>query len=76
MARDKDALTAACVSFNLIKFWYTCCDDTRLLWIKGDPGKGTIVLLITIVNELEKQLEKSTKEPIVLSYLGLANGIP
>ncbi|KAI1357166.1 NACHT domain-containing protein [Xylaria arbuscula] len=31
-------------------------DEARLLWIKGDPGKGKTMLLIAIVDELEKQL--------------------
>ncbi|KAI0430738.1 NACHT domain-containing protein [Xylaria sp. FL1042] len=31
-------------------------DEARLLWIKGDPGKRKTMLLITIVDELEKQL--------------------
>ncbi|RYP26296.1 hypothetical protein DL767_008091 [Monosporascus sp. MG133] len=35
--------------------WYNN-DEARLLWIKGDPGKGKIMLLIAIIDELEKQL--------------------
>ena len=31
-------------------------DETRLLCIKGDPGKGKTMLLATIVRELESQL--------------------
>lgn len=31
-------------------------DQCRMLWIKGDPGKGKTMLLCGIVNELEKQL--------------------
>ncbi|RYP25502.1 hypothetical protein DL767_008365 [Monosporascus sp. MG133] len=47
-------------------------DDARLLWIKGDPGKGKTMLLIAIVDELERQL-KQLKQPhqqstTVLSY--------
>lgn len=34
--------------------WYHC-DDTRLLWVKGDPGKGKTMLLLAIVEELEQQ---------------------
>ena len=30
-------------------------DNARLLWILGDPGKGKTMLLITIVDELERQ---------------------
>ncbi|KAH6975630.1 NACHT domain-containing protein [Ilyonectria destructans] len=32
--------------------------DYRLLWIKGDPGKGKTMLLCGIVEELEKQGKK------------------
>ncbi|RYP02629.1 hypothetical protein DL764_005711 [Monosporascus ibericus] len=47
-------------------------DEARLLWIKGDPGKGKTMLLIAIVDELERQLEQ-LKQPhqqstTVLSY--------
>src|SRR6185437_11528701 len=48
-------------------------DEARLLWIKGDPGKGKTMLLITIIDELERQfphqgLSGSTDKPTVLSY--------
>ena len=32
-------------------------DDTRLLWIKGDPGKGKTMLMIAIVRELKRDFE-------------------
>jgi hypothetical protein len=32
--------------------------QSRLLWIKGDPGKGKTMLLCGIVNELKKSLAK------------------
>ncbi|KAJ4020344.1 hypothetical protein NW761_014796 [Fusarium oxysporum] len=56
--------------------WRHDDDDgqSRLLWIKGDPGKGKTMLLIGIVDELERQLaqlkqaEQSTSYPTVLSY--------
>jgi hypothetical protein len=32
--------------------------QSRLLWIKGDPGKGKTMLLCGIVNELEKSVAK------------------
>lgn len=42
-----------------------CVDQqSRLLWIKGDPGKGKTMLLCGIVNELEKSISKTH----VLSY--------
>ncbi|PWI64590.1 hypothetical protein PCL_09520 [Purpureocillium lilacinum] len=47
-------------------------DDARLLWVKGDPGKGKTMLMITIIGELEQQLEQSDQTPstnaTVLSY--------
>jgi hypothetical protein len=33
--------------------------QSRLLWIKGDPGKGKTMLLCGIVNEIKKSLPKS-----------------
>ncbi|KAL2862490.1 WD40-repeat-containing domain protein [Aspergillus lucknowensis] len=41
--------------------------DTRLLWIKGDPGKGKTMMMIGLVNELSKHLEKRSGSGI-LSY--------
>ena len=33
--------------------------QSRLLWIKGDPGKGKTMLLCGIINELEKLMPKT-----------------
>jgi hypothetical protein len=41
-------------------------DNARLLWIKGDPGKGKTMLLITIVDELEQQTRSAPST--ALSY--------
>ncbi|KAK4207227.1 vegetative incompatibility protein HET-E-1, partial [Rhypophila decipiens] len=30
--------------------------ESRLLWIKGDPGKGKTMLLCGIINELERPI--------------------
>jgi hypothetical protein len=38
--------------------------QSRLLWIKGDPGKGKTMLLCGVINELEKPKAKS----VLLSY--------
>lgn len=52
-------------------------DQSRLLWIKGDPGKGKTMLLMGIVEELErlpaqtKQTEISTSQTAALSYFFL-----
>lgn len=39
-------------------------DRSRLLWIKGDPGKGKTMLLCGIIKELEKSIPKTE----LLSY--------
>ncbi|KAH6700681.1 hypothetical protein BKA61DRAFT_529778 [Leptodontidium sp. MPI-SDFR-AT-0119] len=38
--------------------------QSQLLWIKGDPGKGKTMLLCGIINELEKSMPKTD----ILSY--------
>ncbi|GIK06160.1 hypothetical protein Aspvir_001804 [Aspergillus viridinutans] len=45
-------------------------DQSRLLWIKGDPGKGKTMLLIGIVDELDRELKQAepSASPTVLSY--------
>lgn len=40
--------------------------DTRLLWIKGNPGKGNTMLLCGIIDELEP--ETKLRKPSLLSY--------
>ncbi|KAK3942581.1 vegetative incompatibility protein HET-E-1 [Diplogelasinospora grovesii] len=42
-------------------------EQSRLLWIKGDAGKGKTMLLIGIINELEKPT-KQTPDVAHLSY--------
>ncbi|KAM0270076.1 hypothetical protein ACHAQH_009534, partial [Verticillium albo-atrum] len=37
--------------------------QSRLLWIKGDPGKGKTMLLCGIINELEKEASAATLPP-------------
>jgi len=39
-------------------------EETRLLWIRGDPGKGKTMLLIGVVKELKKSIHDSE----LLSY--------
>jgi hypothetical protein len=43
--------------------WYGA-QQSHLLWIKGDPGKGKTMLLCGIINELKKSIAKSD----LLSY--------
>ena len=35
--------------------WWTC-DDSRLLWIHGDPGKGKTMMMIALISEVSKRL--------------------
>lgn len=42
-------------------------ENARLLWIRGDPGKGKTMLMITIINELEQRL-KDPDEDFLLAY--------
>lgn len=41
--------------------------ESRLLWIRGDPGKGKTMLLIGIIEELEQQY-KQPRDACLLSY--------
>jgi hypothetical protein len=50
-------------------------DDTQLLWIKGDPGKGKTMLMIGLIKELSKQLESSPGSGI-LSYFFCQDTLP
>lgn len=43
-------------------------DETRLLWITGDPGKGKTMLVIAIIDELEKLAPQGPSASIALSY--------
>ncbi|OCK91963.1 WD40 repeat-like protein [Cenococcum geophilum 1.58] len=43
------------------------CDETQLLWIKGDPGKGKTMMMIALVDELSSWLQDSPGSGI-LSY--------
>jgi hypothetical protein len=42
-------------------------EHSRLLWIKGDPGKGKTMLLIGIIKELSEQFNL-TSDPRLLSF--------
>jgi hypothetical protein len=47
------------------------CDDehSQLLWIKGDPGKGKMMLLIGIIIELSKHPKQSIRDAKPTSFL-------
>ncbi|KAF2647278.1 hypothetical protein K491DRAFT_614839, partial [Lophiostoma macrostomum CBS 122681] len=60
--KDKDRLLAQCYSWLLedaiFQRWRSK-GGTRLLWIKGDPGKGKTMLTMGIINELTSKHESS-----------------
>jgi NACHT domain-containing protein len=45
-------------------------NQSQLLWIKGDAGKGKTMLMIGVINELQQQMAKLRKSSVteVLSY--------
>ena len=46
--------------------WWTR-DNSRLLWIHGDPGKGKTMMMIALVSEMERKLE-CLPGPNILTY--------
>src|SRR6516165_5307873 len=50
-------------------------NNSRLLWIKGDPGKGKTMLMIALINELSTLLEQSYGSG-VLAYFFCQNTDP
>lgn len=38
-------------------------DEARVLWVKGDPGKGKTMLVMSIVEDLERQLQCPSGQP-------------
>jgi len=67
---EKDPLRRDCYTWILedkdLRDWRDGC-DSRLLWIKGDPGKGKTMLMIALANELSKSL-RQRHEPGALAY--------
>jgi hypothetical protein len=57
--QDKDGLLRDSYRWILenpeFQQWYTDL-DSRLLWIKGDPGKGKTMLLCRVIDELNKSI--------------------
>jgi hypothetical protein len=48
---------------------WRCDDDSRLLWIKGDPGKGKTMLLCGIIDELSSTTKLADpRASALLSY--------
>ncbi|KAI0545029.1 heterokaryon incompatibility protein [Xylaria curta] len=41
--------------------------ESRLLWVRGDPGKGKTMLLCDIINELKKPTSNNSN-PVPISY--------
>ncbi|OWT43263.1 Pfs, NACHT and WD domain protein [Pochonia chlamydosporia 170] len=59
IAEDKGGLLLKCFDWILdndeLKTWQQC-ENTRLLWVKGDPGKGKTMLMIGLVRHLQVRL--------------------
>lgn len=51
--------------------WWTR-DDSRLLWIHGDPGKGKTMMMMALISEVGRNLE-SLAGPNVLAYFFCEN---
>jgi hypothetical protein len=77
---DKDRIEAS--KDNLLEGSYTWIlddpaflewrnNDTRLLWIKGDPGRGKTMIMIALIKELETTLSLGA-----LSYFFCQSTIP
>jgi hypothetical protein len=52
--------------------WWNC-DDSTVLWIHGDPGKGKTMMMIAIVEELSKRLKSEPAKHVLLSYFFCQN---
>ena len=56
--QDKDGLLKQCYGWILedetFQHWWTQ-GDARLLWIKGDPGKGKTMMMIGLIDELSQK---------------------
>lgn len=62
IAQDKGGLLTKCFDWILdneeLKTWQEC-ESTRLLWVKGDPGKGKTMLMIGLVHHLQETLSQN-----------------
>jgi len=75
MEQDKGGLLKHCYAWILndpqLRSWQNS-KGARLLWIKGDPGKGKTMLMIGLVDMLTNQLKGSS----ALSYFFCQNTVP
>lgn len=44
-------------------------DDTKLLWVKGDPGKGKTMLMISMEEKLEEEIEQPGNSSTLAYFL-------
>ena len=56
-------------------WWESNNNESRVLWIHGDPGKGKTMMMMAIINELSKRLKRTPGEG-AMSYFFCQNTIP
>jgi hypothetical protein len=52
---NKDRLLKDCYSWILDNLDFQRSEQSRLLWIKGDPGKGKTMMMIALADDLSRQ---------------------
>jgi hypothetical protein len=73
---DKDTLLRDCYAWVLdddsFQRWRTQ-DESRLLWIRGDPGKGKTMMTMGVIDELDLELKS---QPCLLAYFFCQSTMP
>jgi hypothetical protein len=73
---DKDTLLRDCYAWILgddsFQRWRTQ-SESRLLWIKGDPGKGKTMMMMGVVSELDLEFKS---QPCLLAYFFCQSTMP
>ncbi|KAI4940634.1 hypothetical protein J4E91_011295 [Alternaria rosae] len=73
---DKDTLLRDCYAWILddrnFQRWRTQ-DASRLLWIRGDPGKGKTMMTMGVISELDLELKS---QPCLLAYFFCQSTMP
>ena len=69
----KDSLLKECYAWILDDPDFRCWRDSggsKLLWIKGDPGKGKTMMMIALAEELSRQPEARSRSGILWPIVG------